>query len=166
MLRIARSLLLSFAVALVAVPSLLAQQAAGGAERAAKKASLPLEAARSFRLDTDEGSWLSLDVSPDGRTIVFDMLGDLFTLPIAGGTATRITSGMAFDMQPRFSPDGGKLLFVSDRSGGDNLWTLDLASGDTTQITKGNGNMWLSPEWAPDGRYVAASKAETRLGIA
>lgn len=145
-------------------PGPLAGQEDAGEDDAAEKANLPLAPDRSFRLNTDEGSWLSLDVSPDGGTIVFDMLGDLFTLPIEGGDATRITSGMAFDMQPRFSPDGETLLFVSDRSGGSNLWTLDLASGDTAQVTKGNGNLWVSPEWAPDGRYIAASKGETRLG--
>ncbi|MEO5510062.1 MAG: amidohydrolase family protein [Longimicrobiales bacterium] len=115
-------------------------------------------------MSTDEGSWMSLDVSPDGRTIVFDLMGDLFTVPITGGTATQLTKGMAFDGQPRYSPDGSKVVFVSDRSGGDNLWTLDIAKGDTTQITKGNGNAWMSPDWTPDGKYLVASKGETRLG--
>jgi imidazolonepropionase-like amidohydrolase/Tol biopolymer transport system component len=156
------ALLAAFALALPA--STLAQEAARSDGDGDENENLPLEAARSFNLDTDEGSWLSVDVSPDGGTIVFDMLGDLFTLPIDGGTATRLTEGMAFDMQPRYSPDGSKILFVSDRSGGSNLWTLELATGDTAQITKGNGNLWMSPEWAPDGRYVAASKGETRLG--
>ncbi len=149
-------------------PALAAQDPAAEAESDEKKAEekgLPLEPARSFRLATDEGTWLSVDVSPDGRTVVFDLLGDLFTVPIEGGSATRITSGMAFDMQPRFSPDGRKVLFVSDRSGGSALWTLELATGDTAQLTKGNGNEWLSPEWAPDGAYIAASKGETRLGV-
>ena len=152
------------ALAFLVPPTATAQQSAR-TDREPDNENLPLEAARSVPLDTEEGSWLSLDVSPNGRTLVFDMLGDLFTLPIEGGTATRLTSGMAFDMQPRFSPDGERLLFVSDRSGGSNLWTLDLASGDTAQITEGNGNLWMSPEWAPDGRYIAASKGETRLGI-
>ena len=68
---------------------------------------------------------MSLDVSPDGRTLVFDLLGDLYTLPIGGGSATRITSGSGFDGQPRFSPDGRSIVFVSDRSGGENLWLVD-----------------------------------------
>ncbi len=100
-----------------------------------------------------------------GRPLVFDLLGDLSTLPLSGGTATRITSGLALDGQPRFSPDGEKVLFVSDRSGGENLWTLDLASGDTAEITKGNSDSWMSPDWTPDGRYVVALKSETRLGV-
>ncbi len=128
-------------------------------------ASLPLQATRQVDLDTDEGTWLSVDVSPDGRTVVFDFLGDLYTVPLGGGDATRITSGLAFDAQPRFSPDGEKILFLSDRSGGENLWTLELATGDTAQITKGNGNSWMSPDWTPDGEYVVASKGASRLGV-
>lgn len=130
-----------------------------------EKASLPLEGVRTVRVATDEGTWLSLDVSPDGSTLVFDLLGDLYTLPIGGGRATRITSGLAFDTQARWSPDGSRVLFVSDRSGGENLWTLEVASGDTTQITKGNGSTWMSPDWTPDGDYVVASKGDSRLGV-
>ena len=130
-----------------------------------EKTSLPLEASRTLAVDTDEGTWLSVDVSPDGRTVIFDLLGDLYTVPIGGGDATRVTSGLAFDGQPRFSPDGTKVLFISDRSGSDNLWTLDMASGDTVQVTESTGGTWVSPDWAPDGEYVVASKGVTRLGV-
>jgi Tol biopolymer transport system component len=130
-----------------------------------EKVSLPLAAERTVRVTTDEGTWLSLDVSPDGRTLVFELLGDLYTLPLSGGRATRITDGMAFDTQPRYSPDGRSVLFVSDRSGAENLWTLELASGDTTQITKGSANTWMSPAWTPDGEYVVASRGTSRLGV-
>ncbi|MEN8376835.1 MAG: amidohydrolase family protein [Gemmatimonadota bacterium] len=130
-----------------------------------KDPPLPLEAAREVQFSTDEGSWISLDVSPDGSTIVFDLLGDLYTLPMEGGTATQLTSGMAFDEQPRYSPDGTEILFVSDRSGGDNLWTIDVATGDTTQLTKGNDRNYMSPAWTPDGQYVVASRGESRLGV-
>jgi Tol biopolymer transport system component len=130
-----------------------------------KKANLPLEAGRTVAIDTDEGTWISLDVSPDGETIVFDLLGDLYLLPFSGGDARQLTQGMAFDAQPRFSPDGEKVLFVSDRSGGENLWTVEPATGDTAQLTKGNGHMYVSPEWAPDGKYFVASRADSRLGV-
>ena len=70
---------------------------------------LPLETTRKAEFTTTHASWMSLDVSPDGKTIVFDLLGDLYTLPIAGGKATRLTSGPAFDAQPRYSPDAGPL---------------------------------------------------------
>ncbi len=133
---------------------------------AQKNENLPLEPGRTISIDTDEGTWTSLDVSPDGATIVFDMLGDLYLLPIGGGDAQQLTSGMAFDRQPRFSPDGAKVLFVSDRSGADNLWTIEPATGDTAQLTKGKGHVYLSPEWSPDGQYIVASRANARLGPA
>src|SRR5688500_7479207 len=99
---------------------------------------LPLEPARRITFTAARGTWMSLDVSPDGSTIVFDLLGDLYTMPIDGGRATRITSGMAYDAQPRYSPDGRKVVFVSDRSGGDNVWTLALDRRHTTPGTQGN----------------------------
>ena len=136
------------------------------AKKEKKKENLPLEPGRTVAIDTDEGTWISVDVSPDGQSIVFDLLGDLYQVPLAGGEAKQLTHGMAFDHQPRFSPDGAKLLFVSDRSGGDNLWTLELATGDTAQLTKGNSHVYLSPEWSPDGKYVVASRANSRLSPA
>ncbi len=120
---------------------------------------LPLESARKASFTATEGTWMSLDVSPDGQTIVFDLLGDLYTVPIAGGRATRITEGMAFDAQPRFSPDGETIVFVSDRSGGDNVWTMRLDFTDTTQVTQGNTSLYLSPEWLPDGEHIVVSRA-------
>jgi Tol biopolymer transport system component len=133
-----------------------AQQPDGGKS---KKPDLPLSIGRHVNFTTSKASWMSLDVSPDGQTIVFDLLGDLYTLPIAGGTATRLTTGMSMDNQPRFSPDGKKIVFVSDLSGGDNLWTLSLDKKDTVQITKGNDNLYASPEFTPDGKYIVAAKS-------
>jgi Tol biopolymer transport system component len=138
---------------------------ADSAKKEKKKSKLPLKPGRTVAIDTDEGTWISLDVSPDGKTIVFDLLGDLYLLPFEGGAARQLTHGMAFDAAPRFSPDGAKVLFVSDRSGGENLWTIEIANGDTAQLTQGNGHVYVSPEWAPDGKYVAASRSDTRLGV-
>jgi len=109
-------------------------------------------------LDTDEGTWMSLDVSPDGQTIVFDLLGDIYRIPVEGGEATNVTSGFAWDMQPRFSPDGGSIAFTSDRSGGDNIWVQDLATGDARQITYEDFRLLNNPTWSPDGQYLAARK--------
>src|SRR4051812_6429566 len=89
--------------------------------------NLPLVADRVVRFATSEGTWMSVDVSPDGHTIVFDLLGDLYTVPIDGGQAARLTSGLAFDAQPRWSPDGSLIAFVSDRSGAQNLWVIDAS---------------------------------------
>lgn len=153
------------AAAGVALPAAAQETPDTAAARKKQEAApLPLTAARTISIDTDEGSWLSLDVSPDGRTIVFELLGDLYTVPMGGGDATRITEGLAYDAQPRYSPDGSKIAFVSDRSGGDNIWTLDVATGDSAQVTKGNGSSWMSPDWTPDGDYIVASKGATRLG--
>jgi len=119
---------------------------------------LPMVPERLLRMTVEEGSWISLDVSPDGQTIVFDLLGSLWTMPIEGGEATPLTQGMAFDAQPRFSPDGRRVVFTSDRSGGDNLWIISLDQADTLQLTRGNQNSYQSPVWTPDGRYVVATR--------
>ena len=111
-----------------------------------------------MKVTTDEGTWLSLDVSPDGRTIVFEMVGDIYTLPIAGGQATRITDGPAFDVQPRFSPDGKQIVFVSDRNGSDNLWVMDANGKNPKAISKGDKTQYVSPEWTPDGKFIVVSR--------
>ena len=134
-----------------------------------KNENLPLEGSEEGRLiliDLDVGTWMSVDVSPDGGTIVFDYLGDLFTMPITGGQATQFTSGMAFDAQPRFSPDGSKVVFTSDRDGGQNIWMMSLDGTDTTAVSKGDANRAESPEWSPDGKYIVASMGmgKFRLG--
>lgn len=123
-----------------------------------EKKDLPLEAGRSFDFDLTEGSWISLDVNSAGDLIVFDFLGDLYTIPMTGGDAKQLTSGFAFDSQPRFSPDGMKVVYISDESGGDNVWVYDLKSEEKKQITKGNDFAFQSPEWSPDGKYLIASK--------
>ncbi|MEJ2503986.1 MAG: hypothetical protein P8177_11860, partial [Gemmatimonadota bacterium] len=101
---------------------------------------------------------------PDGSQIVFDYLGDLFLLPRAGGEARPLTSGMAFDAQPRFSPDGERIVFTSDRSGGQNVWIVSVDGSDTVQVSEGESNRTESPEWTPDGRYIVASVGGFRLG--
>jgi len=132
------------------------------AEEKKKNKNLPLEPGRTFEFDLTEGSWIALDVSPDGQQLVFDFLGDLYTMPMTGGEATHLTSGMQFDSQPRFSPDGKKVIYISDESGGENVWTVELESKEKKQITKGNSNSYQSPEWSPDGKYMIASKQSGR----
>ena len=82
-----------------------------------KPPALPLKSNRTIEFTTDEGTWVSLDVAPDGKTIVLDLLGDLYTIGIEGGEARAITTGPAFDSSPRFSPDGNSIAFVSDHDG-------------------------------------------------
>lgn len=148
-------------ILLVAVPAVSAQTPVqnDSAARVANSArALPLITDRTMRFTTSEGSWISLDLSPDGRTIVFELLGDLYTLPITGGTATRITSGQGYDMQPRYSPDGRQLAFVSDRNGSENLWIADADGGNARALTTGEREVYFSPEWTPDGQYIIATR--------
>ena len=105
------------------------------ASNARKGDSLPLITTRTLDFTTNEGTWISLDVAPDGETIVFELLGDFYTLPIEGGTATRITSGQGYDMQPRFSPDGRQIVFVSDRDGSENVWVANVDGTDARALT-------------------------------
>lgn len=107
---------------------------------------------------TDEGTWMNLDVSPDGETIVFDLLGDIYTVPMAGGQATQLTSGAAYDIQPRFSPDGSQISFTSDRAGGDNIWVMAADGSDAKQITEEDFRLLNNADWSPDGNYIVARK--------
>ena len=132
-----------------------------GADKKEKK-ELPLDPDRTIDFETTEGSWISLDVAPDGRAIVFELIGDLYTLPMTGGTATRIVSGMNFDSQPRYSPDGSKIVFLSDRSGDENIWIANQDGTDPRPLTKGKNTRYWSPEWTPDGKYIVVSRSGRR----
>ena len=120
--------------------------------------NLPLEPTRTISFTTDEGTWMSLDVSPDGKTIIFDLVGDLYSIPFRGGEAKRITSGIAFDSQPVFSPDGKMISFISDRGGSENLWVSDFDGRNPKQLTKSNNGQFASPVFSNDGNYVFISQ--------
>ena len=109
-------------------------------------------------IETDEGTWLDVDVSPDGRTIAFSMLGDIYTMPISGGTPTRIAEGLAWEVQPRFSPDGTRIAFTSDRGGGDNIWVMNADGSDMRQLTNESFRLMHQPSWSPDGQFIVAKK--------
>ena len=123
-----------------------------------KPQGLPLKPDRTIEFTTDEGTWVSLDVSPDGKTIVFELLGDLYTVPIAGGEAKAITTGLAFDSQPSYSPDGKRIAFVSDRDGAENLWVANADGSTPRPLTKDKQSLFASPSWTPDGDYVLVSR--------
>ncbi|RXK60862.1 amidohydrolase [Lacibacter luteus] len=121
-------------------------------------ANLPLKPTRQVKFTAKEGTWMSVDVSPDGKTIAFDLMGDIYTMPIEGGKATQVTKGIAYETHPRFSPDGKKILFTSDRSGSDNIWYIDTEKKDTVQLTKEPTEDFPAAVWSTDGNYIIASK--------
>ena len=118
----------------------------------------PPGAKKEINIDVTEGTWMSLDVSPDGQTIAFDLLGDIYTMPVTGGTAKNISAGLAWEYQPRFSPDGKRIAFTSDRAGGDNIWTMNVDGSEPEQITKETFRLLNNPTWSPDGQFIAAKK--------
>lgn len=107
---------------------------------------------------TNEGTWMDVDVSPDGTMLAFTLLGDIYTMAIEGGTPRRIADGLAWDVQPRFSPDGTRIAFTSDRAGGDNIWVMNTDGSDKRQVTQEDFRLLNQPAWSPDGRFIAAKK--------
>jgi len=109
-------------------------------------------------IDTNETTWSSLDITPDGKKFVFDMLGDLYVVDIKGGQAKSLTQDFAWNIQPAVSPNGKKIAFISDRDGISNVWTMNIDGTNLKQVSKEKKNIIHSPKWSPDGQYIAATK--------
>ena len=118
----------------------------------------PTEQTQAVAIDVSEGTWMSLDVSPDGNSVAFDLLGDIYEVPITGGEARNLSPGMAWEMQPRYSPDGSHIAFISDRNGGDNIWLLDRADNRRWPLTNEKFRLLNNPSFSPDGRFVVGRK--------
>ncbi len=147
-------------VAVLVVSPFAAVQAEDDAETEAESwdvNAIPGES-RDITIDTTTGTWMSVDVSPDGQSVAFDLLGDIYVMPIAGGEAKAINSGLAWSMQPRFSPDGSEIAFTSDAGGGDNIWIMNADGSDARQLTEEDFRLLNNPVWSPDGEYIAAKK--------
>jgi Tol biopolymer transport system component len=123
---------------------------------------LSLKSARKIEFTTDEGTWISLDVSPDGKTIAFELLGDIYSMPITGGEAMLVDGGMAFDSQPKFSPDGKWIAFLSDRDGNENVWMMHADGSDAKQLSKDPTAEFASPSWSPDGKLRLCVQSRLR----
>jgi len=160
--------MISFRPSLLALAALLSLQAAA-ADAPANPDAKPADKPRwdvnhppgpkaTVDIDTRTGTWMSVDVSPDGQRLVFDLLGDLYTLPIAGGEAVPLTHSMAWEMQARWSPDGKRIAYVSDAGGGDNVWVMNADGSDARAVTKEDYRLLYTPTWSPDGQYIAARK--------
>ncbi|MFN5822837.1 MAG: amidohydrolase, partial [Sphingomonadales bacterium] len=113
---------------------------------------------REVPIAVDEGTWMNVDVSPDGKSVAFDLLGDIYVMPISGGTPNRIAEGLAYETQPRFSADGKRIAFTSDRGGGDNIWVMNVDGSDKRQLTKEDFRLLNQASWSPNGQFIAAKK--------
>jgi imidazolonepropionase-like amidohydrolase/Tol biopolymer transport system component len=118
----------------------------------------PTGPSKSFTFETNEGTWMNLDVSPNGQEIVFDLLGDIYKMPITGGKAVLLAGGMASEVQPRFSPDGKLISFTSDKNGGDNIWVMNIDGSGKRAITKETFRLLNNAVWTPDNQYLIARK--------
>ncbi|MCE4555921.1 amidohydrolase family protein [Roseateles cellulosilyticus] len=156
------ALLLAAALAAHAQPARQDSAAAPAvAASAAWNVNTPPGVPKTARIDVTTGTWMSVDVSPDGKTLVFDLLGDLYTLPISGGEARPLTHSIAWEQQARFSPDGQRIAFLSDAGGGDNLWVMDADGQNARAVTKEDFRLLNNPVWHPGGKFLLARKHYT-----
>lgn len=119
---------------------------------------LPLKPTRWVEFETDEATWMSVDVSPNGKEIIIDILGDLYVVPFSGGEARNIMPGMAWETQAKYSPDGKHIVFISDRGGNDNIWIANADGSEPRAVTTDKDFNFGSPSWLPDGDYIIARK--------
>ena len=106
--------------------------------QAADQPTLPMKPARTLDYEVSSGTFMSIAVSPDGKTIIFDMLGEIYSLPMEGGRAVPIANGMAFEVQPSFSPDGKWIAYLSQEGSPDwQVWAMRADGREPRQITFG-----------------------------
>ena len=155
-----RALLLMLAAALAFTSNAFADAAdANEADDAKWSVTEPPGEWRSVTIDTETVTWADVDVSPDGRTLVFHALGDIYTIPIEGGDAKALTADLAWNFQPTFSPDGRRVAFISDRGGAENVWLMNADGSEPEAVTTERENILHNPAFSPDGDFIAARKA-------
>ncbi|MBL8271678.1 hypothetical protein, partial [Steroidobacter sp.] len=154
---------------LLAAGAGLLQAGLTAADAPTMEQALPLKVARQVQFQTDEGTWMGVDLAPNGKTILFDLLGELYTVDVAGGPAKRLLGGLAFESQARYSPDGKHIAFISDRSGNQNLWIADADGSGLRQLSQAQGDPSFSaPIWSADGKSIYvnfAAKLYAAVGI-
>ena len=153
---------LSMALAFPAVQTMAGDQTADNkTDKPSWSVNEPQGEFKKVTIDVRQGTWMNVDISPDGKTIVFDLLGDLYSMPITGGEAKPFMTDIAWQMQPRFSPDGKHIAFTSDEDGGDNLWIMNADGTNAKAVTTETFRLLNSPAWSPDGNYLVGRKHYT-----
>ncbi|MBO6793935.1 MAG: PD40 domain-containing protein [Balneolaceae bacterium] len=130
-----------------------------------KNPDLPMDPERLLEFTTTEGTWMSVDVSPDGSTIAFDLLGDIYTIPFDGGKATLVTDGMAYDSHPKWSPDGKHILYISDKDGSDDAYYINLETEEEHKFAGDENDEMVNAAWSPDGDYVIVSRGRRNFKL-
>ena len=148
----------ALAAAVAALPVVLVPTAAD-AQQPAWTVEAHTGPVRELSFDATEGTWMSVDISPDGATIAFDLLGTIYEMPVTGGDAVALTSGRSWNLSPRYSPDGQRIAFSSDRSGSHQIWVLDRASGALDAASDWPDVNLHRPSWSADGERIFASAA-------
>ena len=122
---------------------------------------------REIAFDTSEGTWMSVDISPDGKWIVFDLLAHIYRMPITGGNAECLTqkSGVALNAHPRFSPDGKYIAFITDRGGQDNLWVMNADGSNPHAVVEDKDLRTYEPAWTPDSRNILVVRHSVATGL-
>ncbi len=138
-------------------------QLASAPQPAAWDVTTPRGTVREIDFLTDQGTWMSLDISPDGRWIIFDLLGHIYRVPSAGGDAELLTrdSGIALNFHPRYSPDGRQIAFVSDRAGQNNLWVMSADGAGPRSVFRDDTVCVVEPVWLADGSAIVVRRQQT-----
>lgn len=118
---------------------------------------LPIKPTRTISFTTDEGSYMNVDISPDGKTLLFDLLGDLYSVPVVGGKAMQLTHSIALNLRPVWSPDGKNIAYISDISGSFHLNIMDLGGKFHKTLGRSREELYygFEPLWTPDCHYIA-----------
>ena len=142
------------ALALTLTSSLIAQDTENGDEW---DVTLARGETREIDFTTDEGTWMSMDISPDGRWVIFDMLGHVYRVPVDGGGVAELltgSTGVATHYHPRYSPDGSTVAFISDREGQNNLWLMDPDGSNPRSVFSDQTLRAVETAWSADGDYI------------